>query len=117
MFESSIAVAPSGARLVTLALPMLLSHVRQLPSRFAPRVRWRFPALRTFGERIWRVSYTEMLTPAQIDYMLSWMYAPETIARRDSRRASSGKPPSWKAKMVGFHSWHAGDGGTALTAE
>ena len=39
------------------------------------------PALRALAERVWRVSYAEMLTSAQIDYMLAWMYAPETIAR------------------------------------
>ncbi len=38
------------------------------------------PALRALAERIWRVSYVEMLTPEQIDYMLVWMYAPEQIA-------------------------------------
>jgi ribosomal protein S18 acetylase RimI-like enzyme len=39
------------------------------------------PALRTLAERTWRVSYAALLTPAQIDYMLAWMYAPEQIAR------------------------------------
>ncbi len=38
------------------------------------------PALRALAERIWRVSYAEMLSPAQMDYMLVWMYAPEQIA-------------------------------------
>ena len=61
------------------------------------------PALRVLAERIWRVSYAEMITPAQIDYMLGWMYAPETIAREMAEGVI------WEAawlddEMVGFHS-------------
>jgi len=33
-----------------------------------------------------RESYAAMLTPEQMDYMLAWMYGPETIAR-ELRRA------------------------------
>ncbi|HEX2936510.1 MAG TPA: GNAT family N-acetyltransferase [Bacteroidales bacterium] len=31
------------------------------------------------AQDIWTVSYAEMLSPAQIEYMLNWMYAPATI--------------------------------------
>jgi len=39
------------------------------------------PLVRELAERTWRVSYAEMLTGAQIEYMLAWMYAPEQIAK------------------------------------
>ncbi len=39
------------------------------------------PLLCELAERTWRVSYAEMLTAAQIDYMLAWMYSPEQIAK------------------------------------
>lgn len=61
------------------------------------------PALRALAERVWRVSYAEMLTAAQIDYMLSWMYAPETIARELSEGVVW--ETAWlDGEMVGFHS-------------
>lgn len=37
------------------------------------------PLLRELAAKIWRRSYREMLTPAQIDYMLAWMYSADTI--------------------------------------
>lgn len=39
------------------------------------------PLLRSLAERTWRVSYEEMLTPAQMDYMLDWMYSHGQIAK------------------------------------
>lgn len=36
--------------------------------------------LRDLAERIWRASYADLLKPAQIDYMLGWMYGAEKIA-------------------------------------
>jgi ribosomal protein S18 acetylase RimI-like enzyme len=61
------------------------------------------PALRTLAERIWRVSYAEMLTPGQIDYMLAWMYAPETIAR-ELAEGVIWEIASHNGELVGFHS-------------
>jgi ribosomal protein S18 acetylase RimI-like enzyme len=61
------------------------------------------PTLRALAERIWRVSYAEMITPAQIDYMLEWMYAPETIAREMAEGVVW--ETAWlDGEMVGFHS-------------
>jgi len=61
------------------------------------------PALRALAEQIWRVSYAEMITPAQIDYMLEWMYAPETIAREMAEGVVW--ETAWlDSEMVGFHS-------------
>ncbi|HEY3897240.1 MAG TPA: GNAT family N-acetyltransferase [Chthoniobacter sp.] len=61
------------------------------------------PALRALAERIWRVSYAIMLSPAQIDYMLSWMYAPETIAREMAEGVLW--EGAWlDGEFVGFHS-------------
>jgi ribosomal protein S18 acetylase RimI-like enzyme len=44
------------------------------------------PLLRDLAERTWRVSYAEMLTTEQIDYMLAWMYSPEQIAKEMRER-------------------------------
>ena len=42
------------------------------------------PTLRTLAERIWRESYTDMLSREQMAYMLEWMYSAETIRREIS---------------------------------
>ena len=39
------------------------------------------PALRRLAECIWRESYAGVVSPAQMAYMLEWMYSPATIAR------------------------------------
>lgn len=39
------------------------------------------PIVNTLARNIWTVSYREMLSPAQIEYMLNWMYAPSTIEK------------------------------------
>jgi diamine N-acetyltransferase len=39
------------------------------------------PLLRDLAERIWRVSYAEMISGEQIDFMLGWMYGPQQIAQ------------------------------------
>ena len=39
------------------------------------------PTLRSLAERIWRAHYPGIISHAQIDYMLAWMYSPTTIAR------------------------------------
>lgn len=36
--------------------------------------------LRTLADRIWRACYPGMISPAQIDFMLGWMYSAEKIA-------------------------------------
>lgn len=38
------------------------------------------PLLQRLAEETWRASYSEMLAPEQIDYMLGWMYGAEKIA-------------------------------------
>ncbi len=37
------------------------------------------PLLQSLAEEIWRASYTEMISAAQVDYMLGRMYAEEAI--------------------------------------
>lgn len=39
------------------------------------------PLLRELAERTWRVSYAEMISSEQMDYMLGWMYSAEQIAQ------------------------------------
>lgn len=39
------------------------------------------PTLRALAGRIWRESYAKMISPAQMAYMLAWMYSAETIRR------------------------------------
>lgn len=61
------------------------------------------PVLRALAEKIWRESYAAMLTPGQIDYMLAWMYAPETIAS-EMREGVIWETASLGGEMIGFHS-------------
>lgn len=61
------------------------------------------PALRALAERIWRESYATMLTPGQIDYMLAWMYAPETMAR-EMREGVIWEAALSDGEIIGFHS-------------
>lgn len=37
--------------------------------------------IRILADKIWRVSYSQMITSEQIDYMLKWMYSAETIGQ------------------------------------
>jgi ribosomal protein S18 acetylase RimI-like enzyme len=82
-------------------MPMLARPAASLAIR--PASEAEIPALRALAERIWRESYAALLTPAQIDYMLAWMYAPETIAREMSEGAIW--ETAWLAEeLIGFHS-------------
>jgi len=38
------------------------------------------------AERTWRVAYRDIITPAQVDYMLDLMYAPEALRRDREER-------------------------------
>lgn len=60
--------------------------------------------LQQLADETWRASYAHMLTLAQIDYMLAWMYGAETIAAELAggvvwRIARAEKEP------VGYYSW------------
>jgi ribosomal protein S18 acetylase RimI-like enzyme len=61
------------------------------------------PALRALAEKIWRGSYTTMLTAEQMDYMLAWMYAPETIVR-EMREGVIWETAWLEDERIGFHS-------------
>jgi ribosomal protein S18 acetylase RimI-like enzyme len=69
------------------------------------------PLIRDLAERIWRVHYPGIITPAQIEYMLGTMYAPETLAAdmaggsRYLLARSLGKPAGYLA----FRTLPAGD--------
>ena len=52
-----------------------------MPLTFRPAEPCDIPLLRDLASRIWRASYTDILAPAQIDYMLGWMYAEPKIAQ------------------------------------
>jgi ribosomal protein S18 acetylase RimI-like enzyme len=58
------------------------------------------PLLRDLAERIWRVSYAEMISAEQIDFMLGWMYGPEQIA------AEIRDGVAWEVAMV--ENWPVG---------
>jgi ribosomal protein S18 acetylase RimI-like enzyme len=82
-------------------MPSLARPAASLAIRSASEAE--IPALRALAERVWRVSYAEMLTPAQIDYMLAWMYAQETIAREMAEGVIW--ETAWLGgERVGFHS-------------
>ncbi len=41
----------------------------------------KIPVVTLLAREIWTVSYREMISSAQIEYMLNWMYAPATIEK------------------------------------
>ena len=82
-------------------MPLLTRPAASLAIRSASEAE--IPELRELAERIWRGSYAEMLTPGQIDYMLAWMYAPETIAR-EMREGVIWETAWLDGELVGFHS-------------
>lgn len=55
------------------------------PLRFEPATAAEVLLIRDLAERIWYASYAEMLTQAQIRYMLDWMYAPHKLAAEIER--------------------------------
>jgi ribosomal protein S18 acetylase RimI-like enzyme len=82
-------------------MPSLARPVASLAIRSASEAE--IPALRVLAEKIWRQSFAGLLTPGQIDYMLAWMYAPETIAR-ELREGVIWEIAWLDAEMIGFHS-------------
>jgi len=82
-------------------MSLLVRPAASLAIRSASEVE--IPALRALAERVWRVSYAEMLTSAQIDYMLAWMYAPETIAR-EMKEGAIWESAWIEDELIGFHS-------------
>lgn len=48
---------------------------------FRPVTATNIPVIRALAERIWRASYSDMISPGQIDHMLGWMYSEGTLAR------------------------------------
>ena len=52
-----------------------------MPLTFRPAEPGDIPLLRDLATRIWRACYADLLSPAQIEYMLGWMYAAEKIAQ------------------------------------
>lgn len=49
--------------------------------RFRPAGEADIALIRSLANRIWKVCFPAFLSHAQIDYMLEWMYAPETLRR------------------------------------
>jgi ribosomal protein S18 acetylase RimI-like enzyme len=82
-------------------MPLLARPATSLAIR--PASEAEIPALRALAERIWRVSYAALLTPGQIDYMLQWMYGPETIASELAEGVIW--ETAWlDGELIGFHS-------------
>lgn len=40
------------------------------------------PLIRTLAGEVFPATYCELLTPGQLDYMMAWMYSPESLARQ-----------------------------------
>jgi ribosomal protein S18 acetylase RimI-like enzyme len=68
--------------------------------------------LRALAERIWRASYVEMISAAQVGYMLDWMYSEETI-RREMAEGVVWEFARLDGGNAGFFSVTFGDGGVA----
>jgi len=41
-----------------------------------------FPAIRSVVHEVWPIAYREIITPAQISYMLEWMYSDESLNKQ-----------------------------------
>src|SRR4051812_34432864 len=57
--------------------------------------------IRTLAERIWRACYTDILSAAQMDYMLEWMYS-EEVLRADLGRGVSYEVIEADGAAVGY---------------
>lgn len=51
------------------------------PVLLSPVAEEELPELSAMAEEIWPAAYGDLLAPGQIEYMLSWMYAPESLRR------------------------------------
>lgn len=49
---------------------------------FRPATRDDIPTLRKLADTIWHACYADMLSRGQIEHMLAWMYAAETLERQ-----------------------------------
>lgn len=52
---------------------------RTPPLRFRRAEEPDIPLIRSLADRIWKACFPRFLSPEQIDYMLKWMYDPETL--------------------------------------
>lgn len=52
---------------------------------FRPATRDDIPILRKLADTIWHACYADMLSRGQIEHMLAWMYAAETLERQMER--------------------------------
>jgi ribosomal protein S18 acetylase RimI-like enzyme len=70
-----------------------------------PRVRLdELEAVQSLATQIWRVAYANLLSAAQIDYMLPRMYAPDVI-RAELVRGIVWEWIEWEAAHVGYLAW------------
>ncbi len=75
---------------------------------FQPATDADLPLIRALAERIWRACYREIISLAQIEYMLGWMYSEEAL-RRDLREGICYELITRAALPIGYlaHGLHA----------
>jgi ribosomal protein S18 acetylase RimI-like enzyme len=94
-------------------LPVFSANPEAPALTFRPATVADIPLVRDLAERIWRASYSAMLAPEQIDYMLAWMYSPRKLA--DDVAAGT----KWEIALiqevpVGYFAVSASEGGHAV---
>jgi ribosomal protein S18 acetylase RimI-like enzyme len=62
------------------------------------------PIIRTLAERIWRDSYSAIISAAQISYMLNWMYAPHKLLS-EIRRGVVYELVEADGQPIGYLAW------------
>jgi GNAT superfamily N-acetyltransferase len=59
------------------------------------------PLVRSLAERVWSACFPAFITGEQIDYMLDWMYSPETL-RRELREGVTWELACLEGRPVGY---------------
>jgi GNAT superfamily N-acetyltransferase len=70
------------------------------------------PAISKLAGVIWRACYPGIITPAQIDYMLAWMYAPDTMREEIQSQGIRYDCLLAGNELVGFASYGPTEAGT-----
>jgi ribosomal protein S18 acetylase RimI-like enzyme len=64
-----------------------------------------FPAIRAVVHEVWPIAYREMITPEQINYMLSLMYSDESLLRQTQEEGCTFSVYEKEGSVVGFASF------------
>lgn len=84
-----------------------------MPLLLRPALETDVPRIHGLAHQIWHACYADLLSVAQRNYMLAWMYAPHKLAA-EIRRGVNYRIAEWDGEPVGYLAWEPlGDGETA----